>query len=103
MGLSYTEKKRIRKDFGKREQVLEVPELLAIQLESYRGFLQLDKPVDMRSQHGLHAAFSSVFPIISYNGYVALEYVDYRLAEPVFDVQECQLRGFFTCKVAFSN
>jgi DNA-directed RNA polymerase subunit beta len=93
MGLSYTEKKRIRKDFGKREQVLEVPELLAIQLESYRGFLQLDKPVDMRSQHGLHAAFSSVFPIISYNGYVALEYVDYRLAEPVFDVQECQLRG----------
>lgn len=93
MGLSYTEKKRIRKDFGKREQVLEVPELLAIQLESYDGFLQLDKTVDKRSQQGLHAAFSSVFPIISYNGYVSLEYVDYRLAEPVFDVQECQLRG----------
>ena len=93
MGLSYTEKKRIRKDFGKRPQILEVPDLLTIQLESYRQFLQLDKPVQERRDMGLHAAFSSVFPIISYNSYVALEYVDYRLAEPVFDVQECQLRG----------
>ncbi|MGB1011268.1 MAG: DNA-directed RNA polymerase subunit beta [Thiolinea sp.] len=93
MGLSYTEKKRIRKDFGKREQILEVPDLLTIQLESYRSFLQLDKPVEERNSRGLHAAFSSVFPIISYNNYVALEYVDYRLADPVFDVHECQLRG----------
>ncbi len=93
MGLSYTEKKRIRKDFGKRPQILEVPDLLTIQLESYRQFLQLEKPVEERGSVGLHAAFSSVFPIISYNNYVALEYADYRLAEPVFDVQECQLRG----------
>lgn len=93
MGLSYTEKKRIRKDFGKRKQILEVPDLLTIQLESYRNFLQLDKPVEERKHAGLHAAFSSVFPIISYNNYVALEYVDYRLAEPDFDVYECQLRG----------
>lgn len=93
MGLSYTEKKRIRKDFGKRPQILEVPDLLTIQLESYRQFLQLEKPVLQRGETGLHAAFSSVFPIVSYNNYVALEYVDYRLAEPVFDVQECQLRG----------
>ncbi|MDD5393402.1 MAG: DNA-directed RNA polymerase subunit beta [Thiothrix sp.] len=93
MGLSYTEKKRIRKDFGKRPQILEVPDLLTIQLESYRQFLQLDKLVDDRRSVGLHAAFSSVFPIVSYNNYTALEYVDYRLAEPVFDVQECQLRG----------
>lgn len=93
MGLSYTEKKRIRKDFGKRPQILEVPDLLTIQLDSYRNFLQLDKPVTDRRDIGLHAAFSSVFPIVSYNNYVTLEYVDYRLAEPVFDVQECQLRG----------
>lgn len=93
MGLSYTEKKRIRKDFGKREQILEVPDLLTIQLESYRQFLQLDRPVQERSATGLHAAFSSVFPIVSYNNYITLEYVDYRLAEPVFDVRECQLRG----------
>ncbi len=93
MGLSYTEKKRIRKDFGKREQILEVPDLLTIQLESYRQFLQLDRPVQERSLTGLHAAFSSVFPIVSYNNYITLEYADYRLAEPVFDVHECQLRG----------
>jgi DNA-directed RNA polymerase subunit beta len=93
MGLSYTEKKRIRKDFGKRPQILDVPNLLTIQLESYRQFLQLDKLVDDRRSVGLHAAFSSVFPITSYNNYTTLEYVDYRLAEPVFDVQECQLRG----------
>ncbi|CAA6805705.1 MAG: DNA-directed RNA polymerase beta subunit (EC, partial [uncultured Thiotrichaceae bacterium] len=93
MGLSYTEKKRIRKDFGKRKQILEVPDLLTIQLESYRNFLQLDKPVEERRQAGLHAAFSSVFPIISYNNYVSLDYVDYKLAEPDFDVYECQLRG----------
>nr|HPQ96151.1 DNA-directed RNA polymerase subunit beta [Thiolinea sp.] len=93
MGLSYTEKKRIRKDFGKREQILEVPDLLTIQLESYRLFLQLDRPAAERTAVGLNAAFSSVFPIVSYNGYVALEYVDYVLADPVFDVQECQLRG----------
>ena len=80
MGLSYTEKKRIRKDFGKRPQILEVPDLLTIQLESYRQFLQLDKLVDDRRSVGLHAAFSSVFPIVSYNNYVALEYADYRLA-----------------------
>jgi DNA-directed RNA polymerase subunit beta len=93
MGLSYTEKKRIRKDFGKRPQILDVPNLLTIQLESYRQFLQLDKPVVDRRSVGLHAAFSSVFPITSYNNYTTLEYVDYRLAEPIFDVQECQLRG----------
>ncbi|MEB4590569.1 DNA-directed RNA polymerase subunit beta [Candidatus Thiothrix sp. Deng01] len=93
MGLSYTEKKRIRKDFGKRAQILEVPDLLTIQLDSYRHFLQEGMPVANRRDVGLHAAFSSVFPIVSYNGYTVLEYADYRLGEATFDVQECQLRG----------
>jgi DNA-directed RNA polymerase subunit beta len=93
MGLSYTEKKRIRKDFGKRAQILEVPDLLTIQLESYRQFLQDGTPVAERMAVGLHAAFSSVFPVVSYNGYVTLEYADYRLSDPMFDVQECQIRG----------
>ena len=93
MGLSYTEKKRIRKDFGKRPQILEVPNLLTIQVESYRQFLQEGTPVISRQATGLHAAFSSVFPIVSYNGYTVLEYVDYKLGEVMFDVQECQLRG----------
>ena len=65
MAYSFTEKKRIRKDFGKRPSVLEVPYLLATQLESYRQFLQEDKAADKRSDIGLHAALKSVFPIVS--------------------------------------
>ena len=93
MAYSFTEKKRIRKDFGKRESILDVPYLLAIQLDSYRKFLQADTHEDRRDDVGLHAAFKSVFPIVSYSGNAFLEYVSYRLGEPVFDVKECQLRG----------
>ena len=93
MAYSFTEKKRIRKDFGKRSSILDVPFLLATQIESYRGFLQADTAPDGRENMGLHAAFRSVFPIVSYSGNAALEYVNYRLGEPVFDVRECQLRG----------
>ncbi|MGH8496648.1 MAG: DNA-directed RNA polymerase subunit beta [Gammaproteobacteria bacterium] len=93
MAYSFTEKKRIRKDFGKRPSILEVPYLLSIQLDSYRKFLQTDKSGDRREDMGLHAAFKTVFPIVSYSGNAALEYVSYRLGEPVFDVKECQLRG----------
>src|ERR1700726_4486662 len=93
MPYSFTEKKRIRKNFGKQPSILEVPYLLAIQLDSYRSFLQAEKPEDLRGDVGLHAAFKSVFPISSYSGNASLEYVSYRLGEPVFDVKECQLRG----------
>jgi len=93
MAYSFTEKKRIRKDFGKRRGILEVPYLLSIQLASYRKFLQTDAAPDNRDDIGLHAAFSSVFPIVSYSGNAQLEYVSYRLGEPVFDVKECQVRG----------
>jgi len=93
MAYSFTEKKRIRKDFGKQPGILGVPYLLAIQLDSYRSFLQADAPEDARVDRGLHAAFKSVFPISSYSGNATLEYVSYRLGEPVFDVKECQLRG----------
>ncbi len=93
MAYSFTEKKRIRKDFGKQPGILGVPYLLAIQLDSYRSFLQADTPEDARADRGLHAAFKSVFPISSYSGNATLEYVSYRLGEPVFDVKECQLRG----------
>ncbi len=93
MAYSFTEKKRIRKDFGKRSSILEVPFLLATQIESYRAFLQADTPIADRINNGLHAAFQSVFPIVSYSGSAALEYVSYRLGEPTFDERECQLRG----------
>jgi DNA-directed RNA polymerase subunit beta len=93
MAYSFTEKKRIRKDFGKRVSILEVPYLLAIQLDSYRKFLQESVDTESRSDFGLHAAFNSVFPIVSYSGGAALEYISYRLGDPVFDVKECQSRG----------
>ena len=93
MAYSFTEKKRIRKNFGKQPGILDVPYLLAIQLDSYRSFLQADVAEDRRNDVGLHAAFKSVFPISSYSGNASLEYVSYRLGEPVFDVKECQLRG----------
>lgn len=91
MAYSYTEKKRIRKDFAKLPEVKEIPYLLAIQLDSYHKFLQRD--VAEKLDHGLQASFKSVFPIESYSGTAALEYVDYRLGEPAFDVKECILRG----------
>ncbi len=93
MAYSFTEKKRIRKDFGKRPTILDVPFLLATQIDSYRSFLQAGASADQRADQGLHAAFKSVFPIASYSGNAVLEYVSYRLGIPVFDVRECQLRG----------
>ncbi|KGE77834.1 DNA-directed RNA polymerase subunit beta [Halomonas sp. ND22Bw] len=93
MAYSYTEKKRIRKDFGKLPQVMDVPYLLAIQLDSYYDFLQQDRSPEERLDLGLHAAFRSVFPIESFSGNAALEYVSYRFGTPAFDVKECQLRG----------
>jgi len=93
MTYSFTEKKRIRKSFGKRPSILRVPNLLATQKDSYRKFLQADIPPEQRIDQGLQAAFKSVFPIESYNGDVALEFVSYRLGNPAFDVKECQQRG----------
>ena len=122
MAYSFTEKKRIRKNFGKRQSILGVPPLLAIQTESYAQFLQIDESRALHAQlgsheqgsaagrllseaderslidghlkkDGLHAAFRSVFPIRSYSGNAVLDYVYYYLGEPGFDVKECQLRG----------
>lgn len=72
---------------------MNVPYLLAIQLDSYHKLLQSSKEPAAREDIGLHAAFKSVFPIVSYSGNAALEYVSYRLGTPAFDVKECQLRG----------
>ena len=100
MAYSYTEKKRIRKDFGVLPKVMDVPYLLAIQMDSYRKFTQQGLSPEERGDYGLHAAFKSVFPIVSYSGNAALEYVDYKLGKPVFDVNECQLRGVtYSCSL----
>ncbi|MDE2154124.1 MAG: DNA-directed RNA polymerase subunit beta, partial [Betaproteobacteria bacterium] len=93
MSYSFTEKKRIRKSFGTRQGVIEVPYLLATQLESYETFLQKDKPTDQRKNEGLQAAFTAIFPIVSHNQNVRMEFLGYNLARPAFDVRECQQRS----------
>ena len=97
MSYSATEKKRIRKSFAKRPAVLDFPNLLTMQLDSYREFLQQDTPVVGRLNQGLQAAFQSVFPIVSHNGYARLEFIQYSMGNPVFDVKECQQRGLTFC------
>ena len=93
MSYSFTEKKRLRKSFAKRESVQEIPYLLAMQLESYKAFLQADVPADKRTEDGLQSTFSSVFPIVSHSGNARLDYVSYQLGAEPFDVKECQQRG----------
>src|SRR5690554_2407304 len=93
MPYSYTEKKRIRKSFAKREDVQDVPYLLATQLQSFKTFLQADVTPSKRKDEGLQAAFTSIFPIVSHNQLARLEFVSYQLGDPVFDVKECQQRG----------
>jgi DNA-directed RNA polymerase subunit beta len=90
MAYSFTEKKRIRRDFGKRPAVIDEPYLLAIQTDSYKRFIN---PDGKQEGTGLQRAFESIFPIISFSGNVELEYVSYRISDPVFDVKECQIRG----------
>ena len=92
MAYSYTEKKRIRKNFGKLPQVMDAPYLLSIQVDSYRTFLQDGKSPKPR-RYRSPSAFRSVFPIESYSGNAALEFVEYSLGKPEFDVRECILRG----------
>jgi len=93
MAYSFTERKRIRKDFGHLPEPMDIPYLLSIQTDSYARFLQDGIAAKSLEDVGLHAAFRSVFPIISYSGNAALEYVEYRLGKPVFDVKESVLRG----------
>ncbi len=93
MGYSYTEKKRIRKHFGQLSTLMDVPYLLAIQVDSYRSFLQEGLSASKRQDVGLQAAFRSVFPIESHSGNAALEFVEYTLGKPLFDVRECIMRG----------
>ena len=93
MSYSFTEKKRIRKSFAKRERVQDIPYLLAMQLESYKAFLQMDVDPDARQNSGLQSTFNTLFPISSHSGNAKLDFVSYNLGNAVFDVKECQQRG----------
>src|SRR5512132_3118223 len=93
MAYSFTERKRIRKSFGSRDSVLEIPYLLQMQKDAYTAFLQADIGPQKRTIEGLQAAFDSAFPIVSHNGFVEMKFIEYNLAKPAFDVRECQTRG----------
>lgn len=93
MSYSFTEKKRLRKSFGKRESVQAVPYLLAMQKDSYAKFLQAEVAVGKRQNEGLQATFKTVFPITSHSGNAKIDFVSYQLEKPAFDVRECQQRG----------
>ncbi|PAT37821.1 DNA-directed RNA polymerase subunit beta [Vandammella animalimorsus] len=93
MAYSFTERKRIRKSFGRRDSVLSIPYLLQMQKDAYTAFLQAEVPPKKRLDEGLQAAFNSAFPIVSHNGFVEMKFIEYNLAKPAFDVRECQTRG----------
>src|SRR3954469_7927226 len=93
MAYSFTERKRIRKSFGSRDSVLEIPYLLQMQKDAYTAFLQADVHPQKRTIEGLQAAFDAAFPIVSHNGFVEMKFLEYNLAKPAFDVRECQTRG----------
>ncbi|MBF0152426.1 MAG: DNA-directed RNA polymerase subunit beta [Magnetococcales bacterium] len=93
MSLSFTEKQRLRKNFGRIPTIIDIPDLIAIQKESFARFLLANTSPDSRDDAGLHAVFQSVFPIHDYAGAVTLEYVSFSLGEPKYDEDECLARG----------
>ena len=85
---------RLRKNFGRLQRAVEVPNLIDIQKRSYDQFLQADVPPEQRDDVGLQAVFKSVFPIKDFQETCSLEFVEYRLERPKYDVDECLARGF---------
>jgi DNA-directed RNA polymerase subunit beta len=85
--------RRIRKNFGKISKIIDIPNLIAVQQESYNRFLQQDVPPEKRREIGLQAVFKSVFPIKDFTGTASLEFVAYRFGDVKHSVQECMHRG----------
>ncbi|MCK8783131.1 DNA-directed RNA polymerase subunit beta [Roseomonas sp. NAR14] len=92
-GNSFTGRKRIRKSFGRLPEVAPMPNLIDVQRASYEAFLQMEVGPDSRTQTGLQEVFRSVFPIDDFAGRGRLEFVQYELEEPKYDVEECIQRG----------
>ena len=89
MALSFTQKKRIRKSFGRIPEAIQMPNLIEVQRSSYEQFLQRDVRPANRRDDGLEAVFKSVFPVKDFNERATLEYVSYEFEEPKYDVEEC--------------
>ena len=93
MQLSFTEKKNIRKNFGKLKEGLSIPNLIEVQKNSYKELTELKDNIDNNLVKGFDRVFKSIFPIEDLNDKATLEYVSYRLEKPKFDVEECIQRG----------
>ena len=93
MQLSFTEKKNIRKNFGKLKEGLSIPNLIEVQKNSYKQLTEFKENIDTNLVKGFDRVFKSIFPIEDLNDKATLEYVSYRLEKPKFDVEECIQRG----------
>ena len=92
MQLSFTEKKNIRKSFGKLKESLSIPNLIEVQKNSYKELTEFNSEAADLTK-GFDRVFKSIFPIEDLNDKATLEYVSYRLEKPKFDVDECITRG----------
>ena len=93
MQLSFTEKKNIRKSFGKLKESLSIPNLIEVQKNSYKELTEFKGDVEQHLVKGFDRVFKSIFPIEDINEKSTLEYVSYKLEKPKFDVEECISRG----------
>ena len=93
MAQTFTGRKRVRKFFGKIQEVAEMPNLIEVQKASYDQFLLVEEPVGGRPDEGLQAVFKSVFPISDFSNTSMLEFVKYEFEAPKYDVDECRQRG----------
>ncbi|MFA5040162.1 MAG: DNA-directed RNA polymerase subunit beta [Bdellovibrionales bacterium] len=90
---SFTGRKRIRKSFGRIEEIAEMPNLIEVQRKSYDDFLQMHIPAATRERKGLQDVLMSAFPISDFSGRAVLDFLSYELEQPKYDVEECQQRG----------
>ena len=93
---------RIRKNFGKIKKIVDIPNLIGMQRESYQRFLQMHVPPEKRREIGLQAVFKSVFPIKDFTGSASLEFVSYAFGEVKHSEEECVHRGM-TYEISCSN
>ena len=93
MATALSHEYRVRKNFGKIQKIIDIPNLIQMQVESYSQFLQLDVAPDKRAERGLQEVFKSVFPIEDFSGTASLEFVQYSFGQVKYDVEECLARG----------
>ena len=83
-----------RVNYGKLREVLEIPDLIGVQIDSYKSFLQLGTDPDKRVNQGLQEVFNDVFPISSYDKQIVLEFVSYNIEYPKKEIVDCIKDGF---------